>query len=161
MANADKKDNNQHLPSEPGFDTTLILKTMLSKDNFSAWMGIVVDEYREGYCRLHYTITETMLNGFGIVHGGIIFSGADSAFAFACNSHGQLSVALDVHTTFINAAKAGDVMAVIAKELHTGNKVSFYDVTTTNEEGKIISVFKGTAYRTGKKVYDTGKDADH
>ncbi|MCD6011202.1 MAG: thioesterase [Flavipsychrobacter sp.] len=142
-------------------DTNLVLKTMLDHDNFSAWMGIVVDEYREGYCKLHYTITEAMLNGFGIVHGGIVFSGSDSAFAFACNSHGQLSVALDVHISFINAARAGDVMTVEAKELHTGNKVSFYDVTTTNEEGKIVAVFKGTAYRTGKKVVDAGKDADH
>ncbi len=142
-------------------DTNLVLKTMLNKDAFSEWMGIIVDEYREGYCRLHYTITEIMLNGFGIVHGGIVFSGADSAFAFACNSHGLLSVALDVHISFISSAKAGEKMTVEAKELHTGNKVSFYDVTTTNEEGKIIAVFKGTAYRTGKKVVDAGKDADH
>src|SRR5437016_14035462 len=96
-------ENKQHLPSEPGPGTALVLKTMLDKDNFSKWLGIVVDEYREGYCRLHFTIREEMLNGFGIVHGGIVFSAADSAFAFACNSHGQLSVALDVHISFINA----------------------------------------------------------
>ncbi len=142
-------------------DPKKVLSTMLEQDNFSAWMGIVVDEYREGYCKLHYTIREEMLNGFGIVHGGIVFSGADSAFAFACNSHGLLSVALDVHISFINAARAGDVMTVEAKELHTGNKVSFYDVATTNAEGKIISIFKGTAYRTGKKVVDAGKAIDH
>ena len=142
-------------------DTQLVLKTMLEHDNFSSWMGIMIDEYREGYCKLHFTITEAMLNGFGIVHGGIIFSASDSAFAFACNSHGLLSVALDVHISFISAAQAGEVMTVEAKEVHTGNKVSFYDVTTTNESGKIISVFKGTAYRTGKKVYDAGKGSDH
>ncbi len=101
-----------------------------------------------------------MLNGFGIVHGGILFSGADSAFAFACNSQGILSVALDAHITFIRAAKAGDVMIVTAAEIHTGNKTSFYNVTTTNNNGEIISVFKGTAYRTGKKVYDSGKNGD-
>jgi len=133
-------------------DTKKILSTMLAKDNFSKWMGIVVDEYKEGYCRLHYTITADMLNGFGIVHGGIIFSGADSAFAFACNSHGILSVALDVHITFIRAAKAGDMMTVTAKEIHTGNKTSFYDITTTTDKSEIVSVFKGTAYRTGKPV---------
>ncbi len=130
---------------------------MLAKDNFSKWMGIEVDEFREGYCKLHYTITEDMLNGFGIVHGGIIFSGSDSAFAFACNSHGILSVALDVHITFIRAAKAGDLMTVTAKEIHTGNKTSFYDVTTTNYKGEIASVFKGTAYRTGKSHTDPSK----
>ena len=133
-------------------ETKRILAAMLAKDNFSKWMGITVDEYREGHCKLHYTITEDMLNGFGSVHGGIIFSGADSAFAFACNSHGVLSVALDVHITFIRAGKAGDVMTVTAKEIHTGNKTSFYDITTTNDKGEIVSVFKGTAYRTGKPI---------
>lgn len=136
-------------------NTERILSTMLEKDNFSKWLGIIIAEYKEGYCRLQYTIREEMLNGFGIVHGGIIFSGADSAFAFACNSHGLISVALDVHISFINAARAGDVMTVEAKEIHTGNKTSFYDVTTTNSDGTVVSVFKGTAYRTGKKVYDT------
>ena len=133
-------------------DTNLILRTMLDKDNFSRWMGIEVDEYGEGYCRLHYTITEDMLNGYSIVHGGIIFAGSDSAFAFACNSHGQISVALDVHISFIRAAKAGERMTVEAKEIHTGNKTSFYDITTTNEKGEIVAAFKGTAYRTGKDV---------
>ena len=133
-------------------ETQRILSTMLAKDNFSRWMGIVVDEYKEGYCKLHYTITEDMLNGFSSVHGGIIFSGADSAFAFACNSHGILSVALDVHITFIRAAKAGDIMHVTAKEIHTGNKTSFYDIITTNNNEEVVSVFKGTAYRTGKQI---------
>src|ERR1700759_3125392 len=109
-------------------NTDQILKNILVKDNFSKWMGIEVDEYREGYCKLHYTVKEDMLNGFSIVHGGIVFSGSDSAFAFACNSHGQLSVALDVHISFIRAGKAGDIMAVEAKEIHTGNKTSFYDI---------------------------------
>lgn len=132
--------------------TELILKTMLDNDNFSKWIGIIIDEYKEGYCRLHYTIREEMLNGFGIVHGGIVFSGSDSAFAFACNSHGRLSVALDVTISFISATKAGDVLTVEAKEIHTGNKTSFYNVTTTNDKGDIVAVFKGTAYRTGKHV---------
>ena len=135
-------------------DPQQVLQTMLANDNFSKWMGIEIDEFKEGYCQLHYTIIEDMLNGFGIVHGGVIFSGADSAFAFACNSQGILSVALDAHITFIRAAKAGDVMTVTATEIHTGNKTSFYNVTTTNKNEEVVSVFKGTAYRTGKHVYE-------
>lgn len=134
-------------------DTNRVLDTMLGKDNFSKWLGIVVDEYKEGYCRLHFTITEDMLNGFGIVHGGIVFSAADSAFAFACNSHGRISVALDVHISFIRAAKAGEKLSVEAREMHTGNKTSFYDVLVTNELREIIASFKGTAFRTEKQVY--------
>ena len=128
---------------------------MLDKDSFSKWLGIAIDEFREGYCKLHFTIREEMLNGFSIVHGGIVFSAADSAFAFACNSHGRISVALDAHISFISAAKAGDVLIVKAKEVHTGNKTSFYNVTIINHAAEIIAVFKGTAYRTSKMVYST------
>ena len=141
-------------------DTALILQTMHANDNFSKWLGIEVDEYKEGYCRLHYTIREDMLNGFGIVHGGIVFSAADSAFAFACNSHGRVSVALDAQISFIKAAKAGQVLTVEAKEVHTGNRTSFYDITITNEYKETVSVFKGTAFRTGKNVCDTGEDTE-
>ena len=132
--------------------TSQILATMLEKDNFSRWLGITVDEYREGYCKLHFTIRDEMLNGFGIVHGGIIFSGADSAFAFACNSHGRLSVALDVHISFIRACASGDLVIIEAREVHTGYKTSFYDITITKAGGEIVAMFKGTAYRTSVKL---------
>ncbi len=125
---------------------------MLANDHFSKWLGIEVDEYREGYCRLHYTIREEMLNGFGIVHGGAVFAAADSAFAFACNSHGRLSVALDVHISFIKAGKAGEVLFIEAKEIHTGYKTSFYDITITNGAKEVVAMFKGTAYRTSKPI---------
>ena len=124
---------------------------MVDADHFSRWMGLEIDEFRAGYCRLHYTIREEMLNGFGIVHGGIVFSAADSAFAFACNSHGRVSVALDVHISFIRSAKTGDVLVVDAKEVHTGHKTSFYDITITNEAKETVAMFKGTAYRTSKE----------
>jgi len=132
--------------------TQEILDKMQTHDAFSQWLGLVVDEYRVGYCRLHYTVRPDMVNGFGIVHGGVVFAAADSAFAFACNSQGVLSVALDVHVVFIKAGKPGDVFTVEAKEIHTGNKTGFYDIVTTNEAGQIVSTFRGTAYRTGKSV---------
>lgn len=128
---------------------------MLEKDHFSEWIGIIVDEHREGYCKLHFTVRKEMLNGFGIAHGGILFSAADSAFAFACNSYGRLSVALDVTISFIRAVKEGEAMYAEAKEVHCGNRTSFYDVTITNEKQEIVSVFKGTAYRTDKAVCES------
>jgi acyl-CoA thioesterase len=133
-------------------NTDLILHTMLEKDTYSRWLGIEVDEFRAGYCKLHFTIRPEMLNGFSIVHGGIIFSASDSAFAFACNSQGIISVALDVHITFIKTGKVGDIMTIEAKEIHTGNKTSFYDIITTNQQNEIVATFRGTAYRTGKSV---------
>ncbi len=131
-----------------------VLEKMFQNDAFSRWLGLVVDEITEGGCRLHYTVKPDMLNGFGIIHGGVVFSAADSAFAFACNSHGLLAVALDVSITFTKAAKEGEILKVEAKEVHLGNKTSVYDIITRNEKGDIVAIFKGTAYRTSKNILE-------
>jgi acyl-CoA thioesterase len=127
-----------------------VLALMLEKDSFSKWLGIQVDAIGPGYCKLHYRINDQMLNGFHQVHGGILFSAADSAFAFACNSHGIITVALDVSITFTRPARNGDLLTVEAKELHLGNKTGLYEIRTTNAAGELVALFKGTAYRTGK-----------
>ena len=129
-----------------------VLERMLETDAFSQWLGLVVDDIKNGYCRLHFTVKPDMLNGFGIIHGGAVFAAADSAFAFACNSHGRLALALDVSITFTKSAKEGDLLIVEAKEVHLGNKTSVYDILTKNEIGQIVAIFKGTAYRTSKNV---------
>lgn len=129
-----------------------VLDRMLSRDKFSAWLGLVVDEIKEGYCKLHYQVKEDMLNGFDSIHGGVLFAASDSAFAFACNSHGSVTVALDVSITFTRPAKADDVLSVEAQEVHLGNKTGLYDIRTFNAAGELICLFKGTAYRTGKPI---------
>lgn len=129
-----------------------VLKIMVARDRFTAWLGLKIDEVREGYCRLHYVVKEDMLNGFERIHGGVLFSAADSAFAFACNSHGLITVALDVSITFTRPALVGDKLYVEAIEIHLGNKTGLYDIRTTNEKGELVCQFKGTAYRTSKKV---------
>jgi acyl-CoA thioesterase len=129
-----------------------VLKIMVARDRFTAWLGLKIDEVREGYCRLHYIVKEDMLNGFERIHGGVLFSAADSAFAFACNSHGLITVALDVSITFTRPALVGDKLYVEAIEIHLGNKTGLYDIRTTNEKGELVCQFKGTAYRTSKKV---------
>jgi acyl-CoA thioesterase len=136
----------------PALSPQDVLNLMLKRDRFSQWLGLEVDEVGPGYCRLHYRVTETMLNGFGSIHGGVLFSAADSAFAFACNSHGILTVALDVSISFTRPAKTGDHLAVEAREVHLGNRIGIYDIRTTNQEGQVVAFFKGTAYRTGKPV---------
>lgn len=129
-----------------------ILELMLRRDRFSRWLGLEIDEYAKGYCRLHYTITEDMLNGFEIVHGGVLFSAADSAFAFACNSHGNITVAMEVSINFTRPVKVGELLTVEAKEVYLGNKTGIYDIRTTNARGELVSLFKGTAYRTSKEI---------
>jgi acyl-CoA thioesterase len=127
-------------------------KKMWEKDFFSQWMGLELIEAGKSTCRLSYRVRKDMLNGFGIVHGGILFSASDSAFAFACNSHGRISVALDVSITFTKAALLDDLLFVEASELHLGKKTAVYDVRTTNLKGELIALFKGTCYRTSKEL---------
>lgn len=129
-----------------------ILNVMLQKDRFTEWLGIIIDEHKAGYCRLHFAVRDEMLNGFDIVHGGVVFAAADSAFAFACNGDGRLTVALDVSISFVKTATAGEELFVEAKEVHAGNKTGFYDVRVTNKTGEIIALFKGTAYRTDRMI---------
>jgi acyl-CoA thioesterase len=129
-----------------------VLALMLEKDSFSKWLGIEVDDIGPGYCKLHYRINDQMLNGLQTAHGGVLFSAADSALAFACNSHGIISVALDVSINFTRPARNGDLLVVEAKEVHLGNKTALYEIRTTNVAGELVAFFKGTAYRTGKPI---------
>ncbi|HEX3768322.1 MAG TPA: hydroxyphenylacetyl-CoA thioesterase PaaI [Puia sp.] len=129
-----------------------VLQIMLKRDRFSAWLGLQIIEIRKGYCKLQYRITLEMMNGFDNVHGGVLFSAADSAFAFACNSYGHLTVALDASVSFTKPAKTGELMTVEAIEVFLGNKIGIYDVRTTNENNELIALFKGTAYRTSTKI---------
>jgi len=125
---------------------------MWEKDSFSQWMGLELIEAGISTCRLSYRVRKDMLNGFGMVHGGILFSASDSAFAFACNSHGRISVALDVSISFTKSASLGDQLFVEAIELHLGKKTAVYDIRTTNHKGELIALFKGTCYRTSEEL---------
>ncbi len=125
---------------------------MIADDKFSKWMGLQVEAVGDGYAKLVCTIREEMLNGVGSVHGGVTFALADSAFAFACNSDNNLSVALDVHINFTKAGQAGDVFTVEARRITAGKKTGVYDVRITNQHNQLVAIFKGTCFRTGKEV---------
>jgi acyl-CoA thioesterase len=129
-----------------------VVNKMMQEDAFSRWLGIEVLEVREGYSRLRMTLRDEMLNGFRVIHGGIAFSLADSAFAFACNNRNNLSVALDTSITFTKSTQPGDVLTAEAKELHHGRSTGLYLVTITNAHGEQVALFKGTCFRTGKTL---------
>jgi acyl-CoA thioesterase len=129
-----------------------VLKIMLKHDRFTEWLGLQIIEIGKGYCKLQYRITEDMMNGFNSIHGGILFAAADSAFAFACNSYGHLTVALDATVSFTKPAKTGELLLVEAVEVFLGNKIGIYDVRTTNEKHELVALFKGTAYRTSTVI---------
>jgi acyl-CoA thioesterase len=129
-----------------------VVSHMMENDFFSQWMGIEVLEIKEGYSRIKMTVRKEMVNGFGIIHGGIPFSLADSAFAFACNNRNNLSVALDVTITFTKAVNIGDTLTAEAKEVHNGRSTGVYLITVTNQKDEQVALFKGTCFRTGKEL---------
>src|SRR2546423_1214402 len=129
-----------------------VVAHMMENDYFSQWMGVEVLEVREGYSRIRMSIRKEMVNGFGIIHGGIPFSLADSAFAFACNNRNNLSVALDVTITFTKAVNIGDVLTAEAKEMHNGRSTGVYLIFLTNQKNEQVALFKGTCFRTSKKL---------
>jgi acyl-CoA thioesterase len=131
-----------------------VVTHMMKHDLFSRWLGIEVLKVNEGYSKITMTVREEMINGFGIVHGGIAFSLADSAFAFACNNRNVLSVALDTSINFLKPVHVGDVLIAEAKELHNGKSTGLYHITITNQHEHVVAVFKGTCFRTNKKLVE-------
>lgn len=125
-----------------------VVAAMYDNDAFSQWLGIERVLVQQGHCIIRMTVRKEMLNGFGIAHGGITYSLADSAFAFACNSHGRKSVSVETSISHTQSLKEGDVIIAEARELHVSNKIGIYQIEVINEDGKIVALFKGTCYRT-------------
>ena len=117
---------------------TQVVNHLMKNDLFSQWLGIEVLEVAEGYSKIKMTVRKEMINGFGIVHGGVAFSLADSAFAFACNNRNNLSVALDTSINFIKPVHVDDVLTAEAKELHNGRSTGLCHITITNQHGKVV-----------------------
>jgi acyl-CoA thioesterase len=129
-----------------------ITDTMMAKDHFSQWLGIKVLETGPGYCKLSCKITKDMLNGFGIAHGGITYSVADSALAFASNSHGQKAVSIETSISHTVSLQEGDEIIAEAKEEHCSNKIGIYSIRVYKAaDHSIAGLFKGTVYRTSKE----------
>src|SRR5215204_4398456 len=116
-----------------------VVNHMMENDFFSQWLGIEVLEINEGYSKIKMTVRKEMVNGFGIVHGGIPFSLGDSAFAFACNNRNVLSVALDTSINFLKPVHVDDVLIAEAKELHNGKSTGLYHINITNQNNHLIA----------------------
>jgi acyl-CoA thioesterase len=140
------------MSNEKDLAASKVVDHMMKHDLFSQWLGIEVLEIKEGYSKIQMTVRPEMINGFGIVHGGIAFSLSDSAFAFACNNRNNLSVALDTAINFIKPVHVGDVLTAEAKELHNGKSTGLYHISITNQKDHIVALFKGTCFRTNKRL---------
>ena len=122
-------------------------RAMYERDAASRALGMAIDEARPGYARVSMRIAESMVNGHAIAHGGVIFTLADSAFAFACNSRNEPNVALQASISFISAVRLGDVLTAEAQERSSKAKTGAYDVTVTRGEGELVALFRGVCYR--------------
>lgn len=129
-----------------------VVDHMMQYDRFSQWLGIEVLDVQTGQSTIRMKVRDEMVNGFGIAHGGIAFSLADSAFAFACNNRNQLSVALDTSINFTREVRVGDVLTATATEEHNGRSTGLYIIRIMNQEEKLVAQFKGLCYRTDKKL---------
>lgn len=128
---------------------TDIVQKMFQNDAFSQWLGIEVVEVGLGFCQLKMTLRPEMTNGFGIAHGGIAYSLADSALAFAANSHGQQAVSVDTSINHLEMLKPGDEITAIATEESMKNKFGIYRVAIKRGDEQ-VALFKGTVYRSRK-----------
>ncbi|PCH70559.1 MAG: phenylacetic acid degradation protein PaaD [Rhodobacteraceae bacterium] len=121
-------------------------------------LGIERLKTGSGSCELQMTVRAEHLNFNGTVHGGAIFSLADSAFGLASNSHGILSAGIDAHMTYQAAALKGEVLTATASEVSRSRKIAVYRIEVTNQAGEIVAGFTGTVYRTGKPNYKVAED---
>lgn len=134
----------------PDEKATKIVDRMYNNDPFSQWLGIERIEDGVGISKLQMTVRDEMLNGFSIAHGGITYSLADSALAFASNSHGQQSVSIETSIAHTKPVKSGDVLQTSVEELSLSRRLGIYQIKITNQHQELVALFKGTVYRTGK-----------
>ena len=125
-----------------------VAEEMFKNDRASNHLGIRLEKIDEGTAVVSMTVRDDMLNGFGICHGGVTFTLADTAFACACNSRNRKTVALNCTINFIAAGKEGDVLTATAREVSTAGRTGVYDITVTNQTGAVMAEFRGTSYGT-------------
>lgn len=118
-------------------------EVMWRDDNASKWLGMKVEEVRQGYARLSMAVTQNMVNGHNLCHGGLIFTLADSTFAFACNSHNQRAVAAGASIDFLAPAFLGDVLTAEGLEQALKGRTGVYDMKVSNQKGELIALFRG------------------
>ena len=150
-----------------------VVNKMADNDGFSQWLGIELMKVKLGYCVLRMTIRKEMLNAYAIAHGGITYSLADSALAFASNSQGRKTVSVETSISHTESLKEGDIITAVAEEMSLSNKIGVYHVTIKNQNNKVVALFKGTVYRTSKewevtvtnneseRIYEIGKLANN
>lgn len=123
-----------------------IVQGMLDNDAFSQLLGMKVLDIDLGSCKLSCPVTTSTTNGFGIAHGGLTYSLADSALAFAANSRGWQCVSIDTQIAHLSKVQLGDTLIASCREIHRGKKTGVYEVRIENQDQKLVALFKGTVF---------------
>jgi acyl-CoA thioesterase len=140
--------------SDPQALAELAGKAMYDRDPASQKLGMTLDEIRPGYARMSMRVREDMLNGHRTCHGGYIFMLADSAFAFACNSHNFATVGAGCTIDYLAPGREGDLLTAEATEQALAGKTGVYDIVVTNQEGRKVALFRGKSHRVSGHVVE-------
>ncbi len=132
-------------------------KAMWEADHASRALNMVVDHVAPGEAVLTMTVTQEMTNGHGAAHGGYVFTLADSAFAFACNTYNQMTVAQNCSITYLAPGALGDQLTASAKEIFRKGRSGLYDVSVSRNDGELIAAFRGLARTVGKTLLPSGQ----
>ncbi len=124
----------------------MVVDKMYVNDPFSRWLNIERVEVKPGSCTLSMKINGKMLNGFGVAHGSITYALADSAMAFASNSHGKKSLSIDTQISHLRPCKEGDKITAFATEVNRSRKLGKYNVEIKNQDNEMVAHFHGTVY---------------
>ena len=138
--------------SDPQAVAEASASAMYAQDRASQALGMRILEIRPGYARLAMTVREDMVNGHKICHGGLIFTLADSAFAFACNTYDVVTVASSGSIEFLLPARLGDELTAIAEERSRAKRTGVYDVAVRNQRGECVAMFRGRSHEIGGRV---------
>ena len=130
-----------------------VVDKMITGDAFSQWLGIEILEITKGYCKLKMIVRKEMTNGFDIAHGGISYSLADSALAFAANSDGIQSLSVETSIAHTKKVMSGDTLIAETQEVSKNDKSAIYNINITNQDNIEVAHFKGKVYRTQKKWF--------
>jgi acyl-CoA thioesterase len=132
-------------------------RAMLAQDRASRALGMVVEAVAPGEARLSMPVRDDMINGHDLCHGGLIFTLADSALAFACNARNHVTVAAAAEIHFVSPARKGETLIAVARELTSTGRTGLYDVEVKDRaSGRLVALFRGRAQRLQGSIVEGG-----
>jgi len=131
-----------------------VVAGMMARDAFSQWLGLEILAVAPNAVTVRMTVRPEMVNGFGVCHGGVTFALADSALAFASNTHGKVTVSIENGIRYPSPVAPGDVLTATAVQESASRRLAYFDVTVRKADGEAVGLFRGTVYRTQRDHFE-------